>query len=179
MREELFREPPPNRAEVARRICARLNWHDLKGRTRRSREWNGLIERDHYLGYAPVPCAQARYFVKYGNGQDLALISFGTSAWKVAAHDHFIGWNDEQRRIGLAQLLNNARFLILPWVRSTNLTSPHPMDENIKKELMDIDLGDKLRDQRILNLATRMGLLCTQPLAYRRGFRRAVGVVWL
>lgn len=102
---------------------APLVFERVPGRTARSREWNGLIEYHHYLGYAPIPGAQARYFVKSADGRDLALISFGASAWKVAARDRFIGWNDQQRRNGLAQVVNNARFLILPWVRSPNLAS--------------------------------------------------------
>lgn len=188
VREELVREPLPNRAEVARRLCARLGWtgangraqlmsarvgllrlermglialpsptkgngngarqpattragepgepiegpakdlapllfEPVKGRTKRSRLWNELIQRYHYLGYAPVPGAQIRYFIKSSCGRDLALISFGACAWRVAARDRFIGWDRAGRHEGLGRVLNNARFLILPWVRSPNLAS--------------------------------------------------------
>ncbi len=84
--------------------------------------WNELIERYHYLGYDPLPGAQMRYFV-VAHGQILAALGFGASAWKVAPRDQFIGWSHEQRIANLNLVVNNARFLILPWVRSPNLAS--------------------------------------------------------
>jgi hypothetical protein len=87
-----------------------------------SRLWNEYIQRYHYLGYTPLPGAQLRYFVIM-NGQVLALLGFGASAWQVAPRDSFIGWDHEQRRRGLPLIVNNARFLILPWVQSKNLAS--------------------------------------------------------
>jgi hypothetical protein len=39
------------------------------------------------------------------------------------ARDQYIGWNDGQRRAGLHRIVNNARFLILPWVKSSGLAS--------------------------------------------------------
>jgi hypothetical protein len=87
-----------------------------------TRLWNEYIQRYHYLGYTPLPGAQLRYFVIM-NGQVLALLGFGASAWQVAPRDTFIGWDHDQRRRGLPLIVNNARFLILPWVQSKNLAS--------------------------------------------------------
>ena len=87
-----------------------------------SRLWNEYIERYHYLGYTPLPGAQLRYFVTM-NEQVLALLGFGASAWQVAPRDKFIGWEAEQRLRGLPLIVNNARFLILPWIQSKNLAS--------------------------------------------------------
>ncbi len=84
--------------------------------------WNEYIERYHYLGYQPLPGAQLRYFARSG-GQVLALLGFGAAAWKTAPRDRFIGWSAEQRERRLHLVVNNARFLILPWVRSRNLAS--------------------------------------------------------
>ena len=84
--------------------------------------WNEYIDRYHYLGYTPLPGAQARYFV-YTNNMIIALLGFGASAWKVAHRDNYIGWNDQQRKKNLHLIINNARFLILPWIRSKNLAS--------------------------------------------------------
>lgn len=89
---------------------------------RESRLWNELIERYHYLGYKPLPGAQLRYLVLAGS-ELLALLGFGAAAWKVAPRDRFIGWTVEQRVQNLQSVVNNARFLILPWVRSRNLAS--------------------------------------------------------
>jgi hypothetical protein len=87
-----------------------------------SRLWNEYIDRYHYLGYTPLPGAQLRYFVTM-NEQVVALLGFGASAWQVAPRDNFIGWEPEQRLRGLPLIVNNARFLILPWIQSKNLAS--------------------------------------------------------
>lgn len=87
-----------------------------------SQLWNEYIQRYHYLGYTPLSGAQLRYFIKR-NEQVIALLGFGASAWQVAPRDRFIGWDHEQRRHGLPLIVNNARFLILPWVQSKNLAS--------------------------------------------------------
>lgn len=83
---------------------------------------NELLERYHYLGYQPLPGAQQRYFVRAG-GVIVALLGFGAAAWKCQARDAFIGWCPAQRERALHLVVNNARFLILPWVRCPNLAS--------------------------------------------------------
>jgi len=87
-----------------------------------SRLWNEYIARYHYLGYTPMAGSQLRYFVFEGD-RLLALLSFGASAWKLAARDRFIGWDDEARQKNLQFVINNARFLILPWIQSKGLAS--------------------------------------------------------
>lgn len=84
--------------------------------------WNELIDRYHYLGYTAMSGAQLRYFV-YSNKQPIALLSFGASAWTTAPRDKFIGWTHSQREERLHYVINNARFLILPWVRVPHLAS--------------------------------------------------------
>ncbi len=84
--------------------------------------WNELIERYHYLGYVPLPGAQLRYLVWCGPHQ-VAALGFAASAWKVAPRDSFIGWNAEERQRNLHLIVNNARFLIFPWVQARNLAS--------------------------------------------------------
>jgi Druantia protein DruA len=87
-----------------------------------SRLWNEYIHRYHYLGYKTLPGAQLRYFVTSGE-QFVALLGFGASAWQAAPRDNYIGWSHDQRKARLHRVVNNARFLILPWVRSKNLAS--------------------------------------------------------
>jgi Domain of unknown function (DUF4338) len=87
-----------------------------------SRLWNEYVQRYHYLGYTPLSGAQMRYFVAI-DGQFLALLSFGASAWHLAPRDQFIGWSPSQRDQRRHLVINNARFLILPWVRSKGLAS--------------------------------------------------------
>ena len=89
---------------------------------RESLLWNAYIQRHHYLGHQLIPGAQLRYFVRTA-GEVVALLSFGASAWKTQPRDEFIGWTREQRERSLHLIINNARFLILPWVRCRNLAS--------------------------------------------------------
>jgi len=84
--------------------------------------WNEYIQRYHYLGHTPLPGAQLRYLV-YSAEQPIALLGFGAAAWQSAPRDRYIGWSHEQRQRNLHLIVNNARFLILPWVQSKNLAS--------------------------------------------------------
>lgn len=84
--------------------------------------WNELIQRYHYLGYKPLPGAQLRYLISCGE-RLLAALGFGASAWTVAPRDKFIGWTSPQRQGKLHLVINNARFLVLPWIKSPNLAS--------------------------------------------------------
>ncbi|MFC1848582.1 Druantia anti-phage system protein DruA [candidate division CSSED10-310 bacterium] len=87
-----------------------------------SRLWNEFIDRYHYLGYKTLPGAQIRYFI-LSQGDVIALLGFGAAAWKTAPRDDFIGWSPKTRRKNLHLVINNARFLILPWIRVKNLGS--------------------------------------------------------
>jgi hypothetical protein len=84
--------------------------------------WNEFVDRYHYLGYQPLPGAQLRYFARSREGL-LGLLGFGAAAWKTAPRDRFIGWSHAQRTQRLHLVVNNARFLLLPWVASKHLAS--------------------------------------------------------
>ncbi len=89
---------------------------------RSSALWNETIDRYHYLGYKPLPGAQLRYFA-YAGDRRVALLGFGAAAWKTAPRDRWIGWSREQRKRNLGGVVNNARFLILPWIGVKGLAS--------------------------------------------------------
>lgn len=84
--------------------------------------WNELIDRYHYLGYRRMGGAQMRFFV-HAEKHIVALLSFSAAAWRVASRDVFIGWTDAQRKDNLHRVVDNSRFLILPWVLGKNLAS--------------------------------------------------------
>jgi hypothetical protein len=84
--------------------------------------WNELIDRYHYLGYKPLPGAQLRYFA-YAGERLVAVLGFGAAAWQTAPRDEWIGWSSEQRQRNLGAVVNNARFLMLPWIRVPHLAS--------------------------------------------------------
>src|ERR1039458_9827171 len=81
---------------------------------KRSSLWNELIQRYHYLGYRPLSGAQMRYLVWSGDGRLLAALGFGASAWQVKPRDQHIGWNHQQRALGLHRIVKNARVFIFP-----------------------------------------------------------------
>ena len=84
--------------------------------------WRELIARYHYLGYTPLTGARMHYLI-YDGDRLLGAIGFGASAWKLAPRDQFIGWTPAQREQNLQLVVNNARFLLLPWVHVRYLAS--------------------------------------------------------
>jgi hypothetical protein len=84
--------------------------------------WDGLIDRYHYLGHAPLSGAQIRYLIHADCGV-IGAIGFGAAAFALKARDRWIGWDRRQRDRRREWVLNNRRFLILPWIRVANLAS--------------------------------------------------------
>ena len=81
------------------------------------------IQRYHPLGYRVPYGAQLRYLVRARSQDVLACLLFTSAAWKMAPRDKWIGWSDGARRANLSLIVNNARFLILPWVAVPHLAS--------------------------------------------------------
>jgi hypothetical protein len=79
----------------------------------------------HYLGYRVPYGAQLRYLVRAGKAPHpvLACLLFTSAGRRMAPRDHWIGWSDGARRQNLAKVVNNSRFLILPWVKIPHLAS--------------------------------------------------------
>jgi len=118
-----FRSEPGNPVYLPAGALGKLLFRPVHSRADSSL-WNELIERYHYLGYSPLPGAQMRYLV-FNESQShlLSALGFGAAAWVVAPREHFIGWTAQQRQQNLQLIVNNARFLILPWIISRNLAS--------------------------------------------------------
>jgi hypothetical protein len=95
------------------------------GRQGPSRLWRELISRYHYLGDRVPVGATLRYFVRSAQRpeQVLACLGWTSAAWKLAARDRWIGWSEAQRRQALPYIVNNSRFLMLPWVHVPGLAS--------------------------------------------------------
>ena len=90
-----------------------------------SQLWTELIERHHYLRYRVPVGANLRYLVRCEarGGSVLACLLWSSPAWKMAARDEWIGWNTEQRMRNLQLIVNNSRFLVVPWVHVKGLAS--------------------------------------------------------
>ncbi len=112
-------DPPPQRLDQVRPIRLRT----VLGGTPQSKQWNAFIARYHYLGYKTLVGAQMRYTVHDRHGGLLALLGFSTAARKLAPRDRFIGWTPALREKNLPRVIDNARFLILPWITIPNLAS--------------------------------------------------------
>ena len=91
--------------------------------SREGKLWNEDIARYHYLGYTTLVGAQMRYAVHARDGTALAMLGFSTAAWKLAPRDRFIGWSRHTRQRNLPRVVDNPRFLILPWIHIPNLGS--------------------------------------------------------
>ena len=91
---------------------------------------NSLIHQYHYLGYRQTvgPCLK---YMAYIENRLIACLSWGAAAWKVACRDQFVGWSFSARSKNLSLIVNNTRFLILPWVCIPYLAS-HLLSQNIK-----------------------------------------------
>jgi len=84
--------------------------------------WNFLIESYHYKGCRITVGRHLKYLI-YLDGQLIGCFAFADAVLKLTARDQWIGWNPQQREAGLHLIINNVRFLILPWVKIKNLAS--------------------------------------------------------
>lgn len=96
------------------------NWPWWKAKPRAAggvSRWNGIT-----LGCRVPFGAHLRYWVR-NRERELACLLWTSPVWKMQARDEWIGWSGEQRRHNLQSIVNNGRFLILPWVQVPGLAS--------------------------------------------------------
>jgi hypothetical protein len=81
-----------------------------------------LVGRHHYLGSAVPYGAHLRYLISATRPQRhvVACVQFSSAAWRMAPRDAWIGWDDATRIGRLPEVVNNSRFLILPWISAQN-----------------------------------------------------------
>lgn len=100
-----------------------------------SATYNEYIDRYHPIGYTMLVGKSLRYFVRY-QGNIVAMAGFGAAAWRLQQREEHIGWDDKTRQKNLYKIVNNTRFLILPWVKSENLAS-HLLSVITKRLVID------------------------------------------
>jgi hypothetical protein len=88
-----------------------------------SQRWNELVVEHHYLGSPGMVGEHLRQVAIDGSGRWLALIGWTIGAFKCGARDRWIGWLPSQQWRRLSLVVNNARFLVLPWARQPHLAS--------------------------------------------------------
>ena len=84
--------------------------------------WGYLLHHYHYLGLPRLVGEHLRYMA-FLDGQVVACLAWASAAFKVKSRDDYIGWDHETRRGRLHLVANNARFLVLPWIRVKHLAS--------------------------------------------------------
>ena len=85
--------------------------------------FDALLHHHHYLSHRSSVGENLQYLVRDAQRRPLACLLFGAAAWQCAARDHYLGWESSVRAQNLQFIANNARFLVLPWVRVPGLAS--------------------------------------------------------
>ena len=62
-------------------------------------------------------------YLAYLQDRPVAALAFSAPARVLRVRDKWIGWSPAQRAAHLDRVVNNSRFLILPWVQIKNLAS--------------------------------------------------------
>ena len=99
-----------------------LRWELVRTVAQR-RKWRELLARHHYLGAPELVGANLKYLVFGPEGQLLAALGWQSAVQHLGCRDRLLGWNAVQRARGLDHVVNNIRFLLLPWVKVANLAS--------------------------------------------------------
>ena len=84
--------------------------------------YDSLIEQYHYLGYVQIVGNHLKYMAFAGD-TPVACIGWGSAAWAVQSREEFIGWTKPVKNKNLHFVINNTRFLVLPWVTVKCLAS--------------------------------------------------------
>ena len=84
--------------------------------------WNYLVCRYHYKSYKIIVGAHLKY-IAWLNSQPIACLAWNSTVFRIQSRDDFIGWNKDARTRNNRFMVNNSRFLILPWVGIKNLAS--------------------------------------------------------
>jgi hypothetical protein len=115
--------PPQAELKVSLAQLRPLQWQVFSARQPQARRFNAYLARYHYLPYRSAVGENLGYLVQDRQGRDLACALFSAAAWKTQPRDTFLGWTANERQAHLGRVVNNSRFLILPWVRVPELAS--------------------------------------------------------
>jgi len=77
--------------------------------------YNSLVQQYHYLGYRQIVGNHLKYMAFIGE-QPVACLGWGSAAWSVKSRESLVGWDKTTKEKNLHFVVNNTRFLILPWI---------------------------------------------------------------
>jgi hypothetical protein len=112
-------EKEPNREIITR--CETVNLEIVRP-GKMMTQWREYVNAYHKLGAPTVFGNQIRYMITSERG-DMGCLLFSGSSWALAPREEWIGWAPEEKKTRLHLIVNNSRFLILPWVQVRNLAS--------------------------------------------------------
>lgn len=84
--------------------------------------WRLFMARYHYLGYR-APIGEHLWYAAFLDEELVALLGWAAAALHAPLRERHIGWDEPTKRQRLHLVVNNVRFLVLPWVRVHNLAS--------------------------------------------------------
>jgi hypothetical protein len=117
---EQWEEPPTWTASLAEITPVRLE--KMQAGSPAAKRWAHYLDRYHYLGFRVVG-ENLGYLATDRQERDVGCLLFGAAAWRCAPRDRRLGWSSQERQQQLGSVVNNTRFLILPWVRVKHLAS--------------------------------------------------------
>ena len=84
--------------------------------------WRQGLHRHHYLGEGALVGETLRY-VALAEGEPVALLGWASAARWNEPRDAWLGWDAATKQRRLRFVVNNVRFLVLPWARGHNLAT--------------------------------------------------------
>jgi len=85
-------------------------------------DWRAHMERFHYLGDVALVGESLRYMAHL-EGELVALLGWGAASLRNGPRERYVGWDDATKNVNLTLVVNNVRFLILPWAHRPHLAS--------------------------------------------------------
>jgi len=117
-----FNDPAVRLVDGALDAYRPLHW-ELVSTAAQRRQWRQLLAEHHYLGAPELVGANLKYLVSGREGELLGALGWQSAVQHLGCRDRLIGWTAAQRARGLDHVVNNVRFLMLPWVKVPNLAS--------------------------------------------------------
>ena len=111
-----------NRGAASLAEIAPVRLEKIQAGSPAAKRWVHYLDRYHYLGFRVVG-ENLGYLATDRQEREVGCLLFGAAAWRCAPRDRRLGWSSQERQERLWSVVNNTRFLILPWVRVKHLAS--------------------------------------------------------
>jgi len=90
--------------------------------TKERSAWREHMECYHYLGCGRI-VGESICYAAFSGGCVVGLLAWAASALKCGVRDRYVGWDQATKNAKLGFVVNNVRFLVLPWAQQKNLAS--------------------------------------------------------